>query len=175
MLDTPDHSDHPGYIYLIHFYTPIEHARHYLGWTRDLNQRLTRHAAGNGARLMQVAKARGVNWCVKQAWIGDRHLERQLKLHSHTRLCLVCADYDRRKVRKVRTIPRGPEARSPWEGGQPHNIQNGRCILCRDQLLHEPCSHDTVQRMLQDVVTAHAEFLGIETLTTQQATSQPER
>jgi hypothetical protein len=41
-----------GTVYLIHLDRPYRHARHYTGWTPDLDTRLTRHAKGQGARLL---------------------------------------------------------------------------------------------------------------------------
>lgn len=49
-----------GVCYLIHFERPYRHARHYLGWTVDLEARLAKHRAGNGARLLRVATAAGI-------------------------------------------------------------------------------------------------------------------
>lgn len=69
----------PGVIYLIHFDEPYKHAKHYLGWTTDLDARLTEHAAGRGANLMKVIKDAGIGWQVARTWLGDRHLERKLK------------------------------------------------------------------------------------------------
>ena len=40
----------PGTIYLIHFDTPYRHARHYMGFTTNLPQRIKRHKAGRGSR-----------------------------------------------------------------------------------------------------------------------------
>ncbi|MGL5823781.1 MAG: hypothetical protein ACRCYU_02915 [Nocardioides sp.] len=34
-----------GVVYLIHFHTPYQHARHYTGWTTNLDARLAEHAA----------------------------------------------------------------------------------------------------------------------------------
>ena len=35
-----------GYVYLLHFDQPYKHARHYLGYTVNVDQRLAMHAAG---------------------------------------------------------------------------------------------------------------------------------
>ncbi|MDL4817376.1 hypothetical protein [Actinomadura opuntiae] len=41
-----------GIVYLLHFTRPYKHAKHYTGWTSDLDARLAEHAAGRGARLL---------------------------------------------------------------------------------------------------------------------------
>ena len=41
-----------GVVYLVHFSEPYRHARHYTGWTVDLDARLAEHRAGRGARLL---------------------------------------------------------------------------------------------------------------------------
>ncbi len=72
--------DHiPGTVYLIHLDRPYKHAKHYLGWTTDLDARLAQHASGTGARLLQVARDAGIGWQLARTWPGDRHRERQLK------------------------------------------------------------------------------------------------
>jgi predicted GIY-YIG superfamily endonuclease len=78
-------------VYLLHFVTPYAHARHYMGWAKDLGQRLAMHAAGNGARLVQVVQDAGIEWMLVRTWPGDRKLERKLKNRKDTRqLCPVC-------------------------------------------------------------------------------------
>jgi predicted GIY-YIG superfamily endonuclease len=78
-------------VYLIHFDTPYKHARHYLGCTDDLDARLAAHAAGNGARLMEVIRDVGITWRLARVWDGDFDLERRLKRqHNSPRLCPVC-------------------------------------------------------------------------------------
>jgi predicted GIY-YIG superfamily endonuclease len=79
-------------IYLIHFAEAYKHARHYLGFTDDLDARLERHRAGSGARLMEVIKDADITWQVARTWQGDRKLECQLKNGKRApRLCAVCA------------------------------------------------------------------------------------
>src|SRR5215510_1113752 len=79
-------------IYLIHFDQPYKRARHYMGFTDDLEERLSRHRAGNGARLMEVVTAAGITWRVARTWQGDRKLERRLKSRKEApRLCPVCS------------------------------------------------------------------------------------
>lgn len=41
-------------VYLLHFSQSFRHARHYLGRTDDLDNRLQDHRTGQGARLTQI-------------------------------------------------------------------------------------------------------------------------
>jgi hypothetical protein len=85
-------------VYLIHFERPIGdldnprgQARHYLGFTEDLEARLEAHRTGNGSRLMEVVTEAGIGWTVARTWPGDRDLERKLKAqHNGPRLCPIC-------------------------------------------------------------------------------------
>jgi hypothetical protein len=86
-----------GVIYLIHFDRPIGDptnprgfASHYTGWTLDLPARLVDHAAGRGARLMQVVGELGIGWQLARIWTGTRTRERSLKQRGATRRCPVC-------------------------------------------------------------------------------------
>jgi len=87
---------HYSYVYLLHFSEPYKHARHYLGSTCDLEQRVRLHRNGNGARLMEVVCAAGIDFEVCRLWRVDsyeqaRALERSLKKwHSGLRLCPFC-------------------------------------------------------------------------------------
>ncbi len=81
-----------GAIYLLHLDRKVaDHAGHYLGWSRDLDQRLAAHRKGTGARLMEVCAERGINFTLARTWNGDRHLERKLKRRKAApRLCPIC-------------------------------------------------------------------------------------
>ena len=68
-----------GVVYLVHFTQPYRHARHYTGWTADLESRLAEHQAGRGARLLQVITQAGIEWTLARTWQGTRERERQLK------------------------------------------------------------------------------------------------
>jgi predicted GIY-YIG superfamily endonuclease len=81
-----------GTVYLIHLDKPYKHARHYLGWTNNLDARLEAHQAGHGARLMEVVKAAGITWRLARTWPGSRDRERAIKnRHEAPRLCLECS------------------------------------------------------------------------------------
>lgn len=83
-------------VYLIHFETPIAHARHYLGSAAVMNRRLKKHQRGGGARLMEIVRERGIPWVVARLWYARdlrsaRVIERKLKRqHGSTRLCPLC-------------------------------------------------------------------------------------
>jgi predicted GIY-YIG superfamily endonuclease len=82
-------------VYLIHFETPLKHARHYLGFTNsDLEDRLARHRAGGGSKLMRAIKEAKINWSVVRTWEGenvDRNFERRLKNRKQTHVfCPIC-------------------------------------------------------------------------------------
>jgi len=87
-----------GTVYLIHFSRPIGdldnprgQARHYLGFTQDLEARLEAHRTGNGSAIMAAVSRAGVGWTLARMWEGGRDLERQLKnQHNSPRLCPVC-------------------------------------------------------------------------------------
>lgn len=80
-----------GTIYLIHFARPYVHARHYCGWTTDLDSRLVEHLLGRGARLMAVIAEAGIPWTLARTWEGTRARERALKdCGGFSRKCPVC-------------------------------------------------------------------------------------
>lgn len=81
-----------GTVYLLHFERPYKHARHYLGWTRDLDARLADHRAGSGARLLAVLKAEGIGFTLARVWSpATRRRERQIKTQGGlSRSCPAC-------------------------------------------------------------------------------------
>ncbi len=77
--------------YLPHFDRPYGHARHHLGSTKDLPQRLGRHRAGSGARVVEVMTAAGIGFVLARTWPGGRDRERKLKDQGErSRVCLIC-------------------------------------------------------------------------------------
>ena len=79
-------------VYLLHFDTPLKHARHYLGFADNVDERLERHRAGNGSRLMAVIAEAGITWQLVRTWTGDRKFERLLKSRRNApKLCPICA------------------------------------------------------------------------------------
>lgn len=82
-------------VYLLHFDRPYHHARHYMGFTTDLEARLALHAKPDNSshhRLMQVIYAAGIGFQLARVWPdGDRALERTLKRRKMApRLCPLC-------------------------------------------------------------------------------------
>ena len=80
-------------VYLIHFDRPLKHARHYIGYTENLEQRFHEHAYGDkGAKLLHAVREAGIGFRVVNVWpAGDRHFERELKNNKNAnRLCPVC-------------------------------------------------------------------------------------
>jgi hypothetical protein len=80
-------------VYLLHFATPYQHARHYLGWSECLRARLAHHLAGRGARLMAAVAGAGIDVTVARVWTGaDRTAERQLhNRRENPALCPICS------------------------------------------------------------------------------------
>lgn len=84
--------------YLLHFDRPISNGhttQHYLGTTTHLIKRLTKHANAPDAKLLQVAKARGIGFTLVKVWIAPkgegRKLELQLKAyHNAPKFCPCC-------------------------------------------------------------------------------------
>jgi predicted GIY-YIG superfamily endonuclease len=79
-------------VYLIHFETPLCHARHYLGATDDVNARLARHRKGLGANILRVCNENNISYKVARVWenkpIG---YERKLKNRKNAPiLCPIC-------------------------------------------------------------------------------------
>lgn len=82
-----------GTLYLIHFERPLAHARHYLGWTQDLDKRLDAHRAGWGGKLMRAVGVAGIPWSVVWTGPGDRNRERLIKNRgSLVRCCPTCKE-----------------------------------------------------------------------------------
>lgn len=83
-----------GTIYLIHFDEPYRHAKHYLGWTRDLEARLELHRNGRGARLMSIVSGAGIGWIVARTWERQTRVEeRRLKNRGGSaRHCPICKE-----------------------------------------------------------------------------------
>ena len=88
---------HDGIVYLLHFDRSYRHARHYIGFTQNLDQRLADHHAGRGSPLIATAIADGIDFQLAAIWQGDRHDERRLHRQKNTRarLCPICVAGDR--------------------------------------------------------------------------------
>ena len=80
-----------GTVYLLHFDEPYRHAKHYIGFTEDLDRRLVEHQTGAGARLIEVIINAGRSFTLARTWPGDRTLERRLhRRKASPRLCPLC-------------------------------------------------------------------------------------
>lgn len=79
-------------VYILHFDRPYQHARHYVGYADDVEDRIWHHRNGTGARLMQVIRDAGIGFQIARIWEGaDRTFERRLKNCKHTdRYCPMC-------------------------------------------------------------------------------------
>ena len=83
-------------IYLLHFDPPFHHARHYLGFTENLAQRMATHTgqnggSGYGSKLVTAARAAGSKIILARVWPdGTRDQERMKKNRGKTRICPVC-------------------------------------------------------------------------------------
>lgn len=79
-------------VYLIHFESPLCHARHYIGATDDVEARLERHRKGQGANILRVCNEKGIAYKIARVWkskpIG---FERLLKNRKEAPcLCPIC-------------------------------------------------------------------------------------
>jgi hypothetical protein len=93
----PSAGRHPvGTVYLLHFDQRYEHAGHYTGFAEGsgLLKRLGEHAAGRGARLVEVITQAGISFRLARVWPGvTRARERQLKAQGGaSRRCPICLD-----------------------------------------------------------------------------------
>jgi predicted GIY-YIG superfamily endonuclease len=80
-----------GTIYLLHFSEAYKHARHYVGFTTNLEQRIEEHGKGQGSRLMQVIAEAGLTFSLARTRQGTRKTERQIKNRKEApRLCPLC-------------------------------------------------------------------------------------
>jgi predicted GIY-YIG superfamily endonuclease len=80
-----------GTVYLLHFSEAYKHARHYVGFTTNLQTRLDEHASGQGARLLQVIVEAGLSFNLARTWRGTRKDERRIKNRKEApRLCPLC-------------------------------------------------------------------------------------
>jgi hypothetical protein len=79
-------------VYLLHFSSPYKHARHYLGYSDNIEQRIADHIAGRGGRLPQVVSEAGIDIICVRMWPGTtRSFERKLKNRKNAPcLCPVC-------------------------------------------------------------------------------------
>lgn len=88
-------------VYLLHFDRPYRHAKHYMGYARDvdaLHARVDAHynaTPGDGKhhRLMQVIREAGISFTLARVWPdATREDERRWKGRSHAARCPICRE-----------------------------------------------------------------------------------
>lgn len=80
-----------GIVYLLHFSQAYKHAKHYVGFTNNLESRLASHTKGQGARLLQVITEAGITFELARTWQGTRKDERRIKnCKNAPRFCPLC-------------------------------------------------------------------------------------
>lgn len=90
----------PGVIYILHFTQPLGDperprmsASHYVGWTGELESRLSEHRAGGGAKIIRALFLAGGDFKLAASWEGTRYDERRLKKNGHfDKLCPICKE-----------------------------------------------------------------------------------
>jgi hypothetical protein len=106
----PRHSpgtNHPaGTVYLLHFSRPYKHARHYVGWTLNLERRLRTHRGGRGSPLIRAAIQDGIEVFLARTWENVTYtFERRLHHHWSRKVCPIC----RGKQAAVVSVRRDPD------------------------------------------------------------------
>lgn len=78
-------------VYLIHFDQPYKHARHYVGYSDNIEERVALHQNGQGARLCEVVVNAGIGLQLVRTWEGaDRHFERKIHGRGKSIYCPIC-------------------------------------------------------------------------------------
>lgn len=80
-------------VYLLCYNKPLYHAKHYLGNTSNLDNRIRRHRSGQSrAHLPMAFHKLGIDFIVSRTWEGSFALEKQLKKRKNNRkLCPICS------------------------------------------------------------------------------------
>ncbi|MBZ5613401.1 MAG: hypothetical protein LAO23_05280 [Acidobacteriia bacterium] len=81
-----------GTIYLLHFDQKIGRSQHYLGWTRNLDQRLDDHRTGRGGKTTARFRAAGIGFELAAQWSGSPDDEKRFKNRSLRSLCSICKE-----------------------------------------------------------------------------------
>lgn len=78
-------------VYLLHFSEPFGHARHYVGYSDNIEERVALHMKGQGSRLCEVAVNAGITLMWVRTWVGaDRKFERNLHGRGKAMYCPIC-------------------------------------------------------------------------------------
>jgi predicted GIY-YIG superfamily endonuclease len=77
---------------LLHFECPYcGPMQHYVGWTRNLEQRVGQHRAGDaGSATTRRAFDQGIGFVVARAWPAKQGLEQRIKKYGIAKYCLLC-------------------------------------------------------------------------------------
>lgn len=65
-------------VYLLHFHDKISNkhtTQHYVGYAKNLSNRIHCHETNPDARLLQVAQEREITFAVARTWKGGRELK----------------------------------------------------------------------------------------------------
>jgi predicted GIY-YIG superfamily endonuclease len=90
-----------GSVYLLHFGQSYYHARHYLGFTRNVENRIRRHRRGRGSPLVRAVVESGIEIFLARRWERvTRAFERRLHRRESRLACPIC---------------RGPQALRVWQ------------------------------------------------------------
>jgi hypothetical protein len=65
-----DQDGQVGTVYVLHFEPAYRHARHYLGWARDVDARVAEHLAGSASPLVRAAVLAGATGHARRALPG---------------------------------------------------------------------------------------------------------
>jgi len=72
-----------GFVYVLHFESPLAHAKHYIGSTTDVKRRMIEHASGTGARLTEVIAEKDIGFILAALGVVPlldlRRMERRAK------------------------------------------------------------------------------------------------
>lgn len=88
-------------VYILHFSTPLKHARHYVGYAKDVDARIECHRSGTGARITQVCNEQGITYQIARVFKGKgRTFEHKLKrTHKVKVYCPICMNGNHRKYK----------------------------------------------------------------------------
>lgn len=98
------------FVYLIHFDEPLSHAKHYVGSTEHVRERLTNHANGRGSRILRYLHAQRLHWTLARMLVCNRgqarYIERRLKDQKNSpEFCPICNPNGQRQIPGARDYP----------------------------------------------------------------------
>ena len=92
-------------VYLIHFEKEFKGCRHYIGYTRDIEMRMTYHRNGNGSCLLNALNKLDIKYEIVRTWEGGYDLEKKLKKRKKAKLlCPICNKKSWKNNGKVKKI-----------------------------------------------------------------------